>query len=74
VTALFGQMLRPITSQSTSQSRLYGIAYTPKVMDDPPEITVLRLPKFTAEATELIGADGIETLAFYLIDRPSAKS
>lgn len=28
------------------------------------------MPKFKAEATELIGADGIEALAIYLIDRP----
>jgi hypothetical protein len=36
------------------------------------EITVLQLPKFKAEATELIGADGIEALAVYLIDHPDA--
>ena len=41
-------------------------------MDDAPEITVLQLPKFKAEATELIGADGIETVAVYLIDHPDA--
>jgi hypothetical protein len=29
-------------------------------VDDAPEITVLQLPKFKAEATELIGPDGIE--------------
>lgn len=39
-------------------------------MDDTPEITVLQLPKFKAEATKLIGTDGIEALAAYLIDRP----
>jgi hypothetical protein len=39
-------------------------------VDDAPEITVLQLPKFKAEATELIGADGIEALAIYLIDHP----
>jgi hypothetical protein len=37
-----------------------------------PEITVLQLPKFKAEATELIGPDGIEALAVYLIERPDA--
>src|SRR5206468_317185 len=37
-----------------------------------PEITVLQLPKFKAEATELIGTDGIEALAVYLIDHPDA--
>ena len=41
-------------------------------MDDAPEITVLQLPKFKTEATELIGADGIETVAVYLIDHPDA--
>ena len=39
-------------------------------MDNASDITVLQLPKFKAEATELIGADGIEALAIYLIDRP----
>jgi len=38
----------------------------------PAEITVLQLPKFKAEATELIGAEGIEAVAVYLIDRPDA--
>jgi hypothetical protein len=42
------------------------------MVDDPPEITVLQLPKFKAEATELIGTDGIEALAAYLIDHPDA--
>ena len=41
-------------------------------MDDAPEITVLQLPKFKAEATELIGTEGIEALALYLIDHPGA--
>jgi len=41
-------------------------------VDDSPEITVLQLPKFKAEATELIGADGIEAVAVYLIDYPNA--
>jgi hypothetical protein len=41
-------------------------------VDDAPEITVLQLPKFKAKATELIGADGIEALAVYLIEHPDA--
>lgn len=41
-------------------------------MEDAPEITVLQLPEFKAEATELIGARGIDALAVYLIDRPDA--
>lgn len=41
-------------------------------MGEAPEITVLQLPKFKAEATELIGTDGIEAVAVYLIDHPDA--
>jgi hypothetical protein len=41
-------------------------------VDDPPEITVLQLPKFKAEATELIGPEGIDAVAVYLIDHPDA--
>ena len=41
-------------------------------MDGALEITVLQLPKFKAEATELIGAEGIEALAAYLIDHADA--
>jgi len=59
-------------SQSTSQNRLYRIAVYYQVVDDSPEITVLQPPKFKAEATELIGTDGIEALAAYLIDHPDA--
>lgn len=33
---------------------------------------VLQLPKFKAEAAEVIGADGIEALAVYLINHPDA--
>ena len=36
------------------------------------EITVLLLPKFKAEATELIGADGIEAVAAHLSEHPGA--
>ena len=39
-------------------------------MDSAAEITVLQLPKFKAEATELIGTEGIEALAAYLSDHP----
>ena len=42
------------------------------MVDDAPEITVLQLPKFQAEAAKLIGADGIEAVAVYLIDHPDA--
>lgn len=41
-------------------------------MDEPREITVLQLPKFKAEATELIGADVIEAVAVYLVNYPDA--
>lgn len=42
------------------------------MVDDSAEITVLQLPKFKAEATELIGTEGIEALANYLADHPDA--
>ena len=42
------------------------------MVDHAPEITVLQLPKFKAEATELIGVAGIEAVAVYLIDHPDA--
>jgi len=41
-------------------------------VDVAPEIVVLQLPKFKAEAAELIGAEGIDAVAVYLIDRPNA--
>jgi hypothetical protein len=41
-------------------------------VDHVPEIAVLQLPKFKAEATDLIGSDGIETLAEYLANHPNA--
>jgi hypothetical protein len=37
-----------------------------------PEITVLQLPKFKTEATEIIGVNGIEDVATYLVDHPDA--
>jgi hypothetical protein len=49
-----------------------ALRYTVPVVGDAPEITVLQLRKFKAEATDLIGADGIEALAAYLVDRPEA--
>ena len=42
------------------------------MVDQAPEITVFQLPKFKAEATELIGVAGIEGMAVYLIDHPNA--
>ena len=42
------------------------------MLNDLREIMVLQLPKFKTEATGLIGADGIEAVAVYLIDRPDA--
>ena len=52
------------------QERLYRNAVSGKIVDDAPEITVLQLPRFKEEATELIGAGGIEAVAAYLIDHP----
>jgi hypothetical protein len=40
-------------------------------VDEAPEITVLQLPKFKAEATELIGADGIDAVAVFLAAHPN---
>jgi hypothetical protein len=42
------------------------------MVDSAREITVLQLPKFKAEATKLIGVDGIDAVAVYLIDHPDA--
>jgi hypothetical protein len=39
-------------------------------VDNAPEIAVQQSPKFKAEATELIGAGGIEAVAVYRIDHP----
>ena len=61
-------MQRLVTSKSTSQNRYTAL----QVVDGASEITVLQLPKFKAEATELIGADGVEALAVYLIEHPDA--
>jgi len=52
--------------------RLHRIAVYSQGVDHAPEITVLQLPKFKAEATELIGTDGIEELVVYLIGHPVA--
>ena len=51
---------------------LYRIAVHSKRADDAREITVLQLPKFKAEATGLMGVDGIDAVAVYLIDHPDA--
>jgi hypothetical protein len=42
------------------------------LLADASDITVLQLPKFKAEATELIGADGFEAVAVYLAGHPGA--
>jgi len=42
------------------------------LVSDAPEITVLQTPRFKTEATELIGTDGIEAVADYLIEHPEA--
>jgi hypothetical protein len=41
-------------------------------VDGASEITVLQVPKFKFEATDLIGTDGIEALAVYLVNHPDA--
>ena len=55
-----------------ASQRLYRIAVYFELMDNSHEITVLQLPKFKAEATDLIGAEGIEAVAVYLIEYPDA--
>ena len=42
------------------------------MVDGAREITVLQLPKFKAEAAKLIGVDGIDAVAVYLIDHSDA--
>jgi hypothetical protein len=54
------------------RARRTALRYSVYRVDDAPEITVLQLPKFKTEATELIGADGIQAVASYLIDHPDA--
>ena len=49
------------------QVKIYRIAVYSCIVDDAPKIAVLQLPKFKAEATELIGTGGIEAVAAYLI-------
>ena len=41
-------------------------------MGDAREITILQWPKFKAEATEIIGVNGIEDVAAYLVDQADA--
>jgi hypothetical protein len=41
-------------------------------VEDAPEITVLQLPKFKGEAMALIGTNGIDAVAAYLIEHPDA--
>jgi phage-related protein len=55
-----------------SRTELYRIAVYSLIVDGSPEISVLQLPKFKADATELIGTDGIEAIAVYLSDHPDA--
>jgi hypothetical protein len=59
-----------IVAYVKTETDVYRIAVYSRLMDSAREITVLQLPKFKTDATELIGADGIE--AIYLIDHPEA--
>src|ERR1043166_4874222 len=61
------KLLRKPEAQSCTALR-----YNESELDNAAEITVLQLPKFKAEATELIGTEGIEALAAYLIDHSHA--
>ena len=67
------EMLDPPADRTQSAPRyLCRTAVYSGMVDQAPEITVLQLPKFKAEATELIGVAGIEGVAVYLIDHPDA--
>ena len=63
-----------MTGQAGIAPRLEGVPQCGmlEMVDDTAEITVLQLPKFKADATELLGADGIEAVAVYLISHPDA--
>jgi hypothetical protein len=80
--ALYAIIARQHPGESTRQETPAGIVYygarhyaalryTHEV-DHAPEITVLQMPKFKAEATDLIGADGIDAVAAYLAEHPNA--
>jgi hypothetical protein len=80
--ALYAIIARQHPGESTRQETPAGIVYygvrhytalryTHEV-DHAPEITVLQMPKFKAEATDLIGADGIDGVAAYLAEHPNA--
>jgi hypothetical protein len=58
-------------SCATVPRRHTALRYTHEV-GDAPEITVLQLPKFKVEATDLIGAEGIDAVAAYLAEHPDA--
>jgi len=73
-TELPGYKSSPPDERIFASQLLYRIAVYCQVVDDASEITVLQLPKFKADATELIGTDGIEAVAAYLIDYPGAGS
>ena len=62
-------MVQQLTIRGTKLVPHCGIL---QIVDDGTEITVLQLPKFKAEATDLIGTDGIEAVALFLIDHPDA--
>jgi hypothetical protein len=61
-----------LSSRSCTLSGRVKVAHPPNALyrnavyfllvDPAPEITVLQLPKFKVEATELIGADGIKAV------------
>lgn len=51
---------------------MYRNAVYSGAVNDAPEIKVLMMPKFEAEATALIGMEGIRAVAVHLIDHPNA--
>jgi len=56
-----------ITPRRVCRSAVYF-----RIVDTTPEITVLQLPKFKADAAELIEQDGVVELASYLAEHPNA--
>ena len=61
------ELVREVRSPHVYRNAVYL-----QFVDDATEITVLQLPKFKVDATELIGTEGIEALAEYLSDHPDA--
>lgn len=69
---MFLARFRTVSVSFRNKPAYTALRYNDNRVGDAPEITVLLLPKFRAEATGLIGSDGIESVAAYLKERPVA--